>query len=308
MNYYEVLSSKAMPVEIVPSETSYFSAPAAGLDPRLFVAEHIKPSVREPILSVLYTYLSTKFQDAESWTTVWLAGSGVSRQWAAHREPADLDCLIGVNYVVFRKSNAKYNGFSDQEIASMLNEGFGSELNKETDNFMGTYELTFYVNVRSDITAIKPYAAYNLTTDDWTVTPATSVPAHRAEWDIKADYDKNMAMSIITRYQKALNDITAAKNDTARLNAERTLQLAIQQGSALFDEIHKGRKEAFSPTGQGYLDYANYRWQAGKQTGAVTALRKLKDISTETQKEYSVSTYGVELPDANVLIRRAIQR
>ena len=103
----------------------------------------------------------------------------------------------------------------------------------------------------------------------------------------------------------ALNDITAAKSDVARINSERALHLAIEQGTALFEEIHGGRKVAFSPTGQGYLDYANYRWQAGKQTGVVQALRKLKDIATETRKEYSVATYGVELPSTETLIRRA---
>jgi len=307
MNFYEVLASKATPVELSPSETSYFSEPAAGLDPRLFLNERIKPSIRDSILSVLYTFLSTRFHDAESWTTVWLAGSGVSRQWAAHRSPADLDCLIGVDYVNFRRANSKYVGFSDQDIASALNEAFGEELNKDTANYLDTFELTFYVNVRSDIRAIKPYAAYNLTTDDWTVAPASELPKNKGSWDTKAEYDKSMAIAIIDRYQKALNQVTASTNTAARISAERMLNLAVEQGSTLFDEIHQGRKQAFSPTGEGYLDYANYRWQAGKQLGTVPALRKLKDISTASKKEYSVSTYGVELPDVSVLIRRAIK-
>jgi hypothetical protein len=308
MDYYEVLTSKATPVDIEPGETSFFSVPQAGLDPRLFLREHLKSSVRDSVLSILFTYLSEQFHDPESWSTVWLAGSGVSRQWAAHRNPADLDCLIGIDYITFRKANQNYSGFSDQDIASTLNERFGNELNKQTDNFMGSYELTFYVNVRADIRQIKPYAAYNLTTDDWTVTPATTPPAHRAEWDTKAEYDKSMTQAIVGRYQKALNDVTSARHDVARINAEKALHLAIDQGAALFEEIHSGRKQAFSPTGQGYLDYANYRWQAGKQTGAVQALRKLKDIASEAKKEFDVKAYGVELPDASVLIRRAVHR
>lgn len=306
MDYYEVLANKATPVESQPGETSYFSEPAAGLDPRLFRSERLIPGIRSAILSTLFTYLSRDFQDPESWSNVWLAGSGVSRQWAAHRAPADLDCLIGVDYVAFRQANPRYVGFSDQEIASTLNEGFSTELNKDTSNFMDTYELTFYVNVRSNIVDIKPYAAYSLTADDWTVTPVTQLPTRKKDWDQRVSGDTTLAVAIIGRYQAALNTITAAQNDSARRNAEVALKLAISQGAALFDEIHQGRKTAFSPTGEGYLDYANYRWQAGKESGSVPALKKLKEISKETQKEFDVMTYGMELPDANVLIRRAI--
>jgi hypothetical protein len=76
----------------------------------------------------------------------------------------------------------------------------------------------------------------------------------------------------------------------------------------LFEEIHGGRKQAFSPSGEGYLDYANYRWQAGKESGIVPALRSLKDLSKESQREFAVRTYGVELPDASVLVRRAMRK
>ena len=74
----------------------------------------------------------------------------------------------------------------------------------------------------------------------------------------------------------------------------------------MFEDIHHGRKAAFSQSGQGYLDYSNYRWQAGKSSGGVQALKKLKDLSKKTRQEFESQTYGMELPDARVLIRRAI--
>lgn len=307
MDYYAVLASMAKPVEIVPAATSYFSTPAGGLDPRLFSGDKFKADVRQSIMSVLFGFLSQHYQDAESWCHVWLAGSGVSRQWAAHREPGDLDCLVGINYQAFRQSNPNFAGFSDGDIASTLNEDFQA-LDAQTDNFMGSYELTFYANVRSDITSIKPYAAYSLTNDSWTVTPPETMPVHKPEWDARSVSDMTKTLEIINRYQKALNDITAARHDSARINAERALQLAIQQGASLFEDIHGGRKQAFSPSGQGYLDYANYRWQAGKESGIVPALRSLKDLAKESQKEFAMRTYGVELPDASVLVRRAMRK
>lgn len=295
----------AEPIYLAPAETSFFSTPEADLDYRLFDGEKFKPAIRDAILGTLYGFLSPIYQDPQSWATVWLAGSGVSRQWAAQRLPGDLDCLIGVNYLQFRQSNPNYAGFSDQQIADAINEDF-RKLNDETSEFMDSYELTFYVNVRSDIREIKPYAAYSLTNDDWTVTPPTSSPVHRPDFDTKAERDKAMTSTIVNRYQQALNAVTAAKNDVGRLNAERTLQDAVSQGAALWEELHGGRKEAFSPTGEGYMDYANYRWQAGKESGVVPALRAFAQLSKETQKEFNIKTYGVELPDASVLVRRAM--
>ena len=115
-----------------------------------------------------------------------------------------------------------------------------------------------------------------------------------------------MTTEILSRYSKALTAIGSATTDHARRNAESALRLAVEQGSALFEDIHSGRKAAFSPEGQGYSDIANYRWQAGKSAGTVQALKKLKDISTRSRKEYEQSTYGMELPTTDTLIRRTM--
>ena len=164
MDFYSSLVAQATPVELEPSETSYFSAPGAGLDPRLFRDGKLIPSVRSSILRILLEHLRTHYYSPENYLTIWLAGSGVSYQWTAARHPADLDCLIGVNYLLFRQSNPQYKALSDKQIADMFNEDFRNDLHPLTKNFLDTYELTFYVNVASDIRSIKPYAAYSLTT------------------------------------------------------------------------------------------------------------------------------------------------
>jgi hypothetical protein len=69
--------------------------------------------------------------------------------------------------------------------------------------------------------------------------------------------------------------------------------------------IHEDRSSAFTPGGAGYYDFANYRWQSGKRSGVVQAMRKLKDIHKEAESKFSTETYGVELPDVSTLIRRA---
>jgi len=293
-------------VTVEPSETSYFSNPQAGLDPRLFRDNQMVGSVRDGILRILFEHLRNNYYNPEAYIHAWLAGSGVSFQWAANRSPADLDCLIGVDYIRFRQSNPKYAGFSDKEIADMFNENFREDLHPQTEEFMGSFELTFYVNVQTDIRNIKPYAAYSLTDDDWTVEPQNLTVTLGRDWERKVTRDESMAVEILTRYSEALSKIGTATTDAARRNAEATLKLSIEQGAALFEDIHHGRNAAFSPSGQGYLDYSNYRWQAGKSSGVVQALKQLKDLSKKTRQEFESQTYGMELPDARVLIRRAI--
>jgi hypothetical protein len=207
---------------------------------------------------------------------------------------------------MFRQTNPEYKALSDQQIADMFNEDFRNELHPITENFLEAYELTFYVNVKSDIRSIKPYAAYSLTTDDWTVAPEIKKAPINKAWDQTVTRDTSFTMEILERYTKALNDIKSATTDSSRRNAEAALKLAVEQGSALFDMIHQGRKTAFSPSGQGYSDVANYRWQSGKSAGTIQALKQLKELNTKSKKEFEASTYGMELPDASTLVRRAL--
>ena len=306
MDIYSTLAAKALPVSIEPSETSYFSNPGAGLDPRLFRSNKMVPSVRSSILRILIDHLKTHYYSPDNYVHVWLAGSAISYQWSAARNPADLDCLIGINYLLFRQSNPEYKALSDKQIADMFNADFREALHPLTKNFMNAYELTFFVNVRSDIRSIKPYAAYSLTTDDWTVQPELKAPPRNKLWDERVSKDTSKTTEILSRYSAALTSLGSATTDTARRNAEAALKLAVEQGAALFDEMHHGRTYAFSPGGQGYMDMYNYRWQAGKSAGIVQALRQLKDISSSGRKSFEESTYGMELPDTSVLIRRAL--
>ena len=305
MDFNEALVKHATPVALEPSETSYFSSPAAGLDPRLFRDNRLIGSVRNGILSILFDHLRRHYYNPDAYIHAWLAGSGVSYQWAANRTPGDLDCLVGIDYIAFRRSNTKFAGLSDQEIASMFNEDFRNELYPLTENYLDSFELTFYVNVASDIRTIKPYAAYSLTDDDWTVEPSEPNLNPKKDWERKISRDESMAVEILERYSQALANIGTATTDTARINLQAALKLSIEQGAALFEDLHHGRGFAFSPSGQGYADYANFRWQAGKKTGVVQALKQLKEISTKTRQEFESNTYGMELPTANVLVRRA---
>lgn len=297
--------SNAHPISIQGSATSYFSAPESELDPRLFDGQSIKGWVRNGILHLLFSFLNDVYSHPDTWAHVWLAGSGVSYQWSAAREPGDLDVLIGVDYLKFRKVHPHYTGLSDAEISQMLNEDFRKNLQPETSNWNG-FEVTFYVNPgATDIRSINPYAAYDLTHNEWTVHPSKEGAPNNAVWELLAQRDLAMTKEIVSRYTDAVTTFHAAQNDAARRNAEMKLHTALMQGSALFDDIHHARRFAFSPTGQGYSDYYNYRWQAGKRYGTVPALRQMSEYWTAYKTQQADNTYGVELPDTQTLIRRA---
>jgi len=305
MNRPDGLDKYAQPVNLVEGATSYFSAPEAELDPKLFSGDQLKGWVRNGIMQLLFDFLHEVYRNADTWTHVWIAGSGVSYQWSAARQPGDLDVLIGIDYINFRRANPEYAGLGDAEISQMLNEEFREHLYPETADWNG-YEVTFYVNPgATDIRSINPYAAYDLTHNKWTVTPSHEGAPQNAVWDMHAERDAKLAKDIVTRYSKALTDFHGAQNDASRRNAENRLQQALTQGSALYDDIHTGRKYAFSKNGAGYADFYNYRWQAGKKYGTVPALRSLHDYLNAYNEGTAEENYGVKLPDTNTLVRRA---
>ncbi|CAB4124001.1 hypothetical protein UFOVP45_92 [uncultured Caudovirales phage] len=288
-----------------PQPTSYFGAPETTLDPQLFQGRALQSWVRKDILSLLYTFLENSYRHVDLWAHAWLAGSGVSYQWSAARQPGDLDCLIGINYVQFRKANPTYMGLSDTEISNQLNEELHDGLWPQTANWHN-YELTFYAITSPDIRAIKPYAAYDLKYDEWTVNPDPKAEAPvNSQWEQVVQSDTKMAHQITTRFNQALQDIQVSHNDATRRNAEQRMHTAGQQGEALFNEIHQNRSQAFSATGQGYGDFHNYRWQAGKREGTIPALRKVREYIGNLRKTTEQATYGIELPDTATLIRRA---
>lgn len=286
--------------------TSYFSAPSSVLDPQLFDGRALKAWVRQGILNILYDFLNQRFRHSELWAHAWLAGSGVSYQWSAARQPGDLDCLIGVSYEQFRKANPEFMGLSDTEISNQINEDFRAYLYPQTADWNG-YELTFYVNPgATDIRTIKPYAAYDLKYDEWTVHPNPSQSVdYVPEWEQVVESDKGTAKQANTRFLAALNELQTAHNNPLKRNAEARLQAAAAQAVALFDEIHMNRGQAFSSFGEGYADFHNYRWQAAKREGTINILRSIKDYAKNLRQSTEASVYGMELPTTETLIRRA---
>ena len=301
--------------EVRPGASSYFTAPTTRLDPNLFDGnETMHLQVRNWLVNTVVDELARKgFRGMDRWLRVWLAGSGASYQWSAARDPGDLDMLLGVDYIAFREANIEYTGLSDKEISDDINERLQDELWERTSNQRlgnGTYEVTWYVNPGStDIRAINPYAAYDVQHRSWTVRPISLPAAGPGEWFGESwakavDADHQRAVHIVDRYNQARDDVEGAEGPRW-FNAAAELTQASKDAVALFDEIHKGRHEAFAQTGEGYRDFANYRWQRGKLLGHVQALRAIKDAVKEARKDTHYRLYGKELDTTDQALRTA---
>lgn len=298
-------------VTIRPAPTSYFSEPGDALDGALFQGETLHPDVRDWILNTLYGCWMRYYQYLHHWVHVWIAGSGVSYQWQAAREPGDLDILIGVDYTKFRQANPHLSGLSDSEISAELNATSRAELYPETADAIikgKRFEVTWYVNNQAtDIRSIHPYAAYDVSANRWTVHPqqATSAP-HSPELEALARKDTTRATDIVSEYTAALETLRRASINAQRVNAKIWVSEAAHHASALFQEIHAGRKAAFAAQGGGYGDKANYRWQAGKASGIIQALGQIHTGLSNYREDLDLDYYGMQLDPASTLVRRAM--
>lgn len=297
--------------------SGYFSTPQATLDPHLFNQEKIKPEVRSWILNTLYDYWR-KYKNAKSWSTVWIAGSGATYQWAGDRGNGDLDILIGIDWPEFFRANQIYAGLSSVEIAGVIDNDLKTDLWPQTSsqNINGQdFEVTFFVNAGgSDIRDINAYAAYNLTNNSWDVKPPT-LPQDPSRLYPKtfyqaADQDKKTADVLIKRFDSLKRDLSAQKENTPGWNNTLSqLNLVTSQAKSMFDSIHIGRRAAFGEGGSGYGDYYNFRWQRNKQNGTVQALNAIATARISAREESDIDLYGNPIASADdALVRAALWR
>lgn len=275
--------------------SSYFSNPSNILDPHLFDGDHLKPYVRETINRLLMDYLSSRYNNAHNWAMVWLAGSGISYQWAANRGNGDLDVLFGIDYSQFVTDNPDFEFMTIPEIAETVDDDLKKSLWPSTSSFpfyiysdeheLGQeYEITFFLNPyvtndKDSIVNIHPYAAYNVTLDEWTVKPAraNTLPlAIPPEYEEKAASNLHQAQQLVDRHNFLMQQLDSTpKNSPQWHNYMSSMTLLMSFIKTMYDEIHLGRKKAFSDQGEGYGDFYNYQWQAAKRDGIVRAFNDI---------------------------------
>lgn len=288
--------------------SGYFRQPGPALDPRLFAdgSERLKPAVRQTILDQLYDFWSGRYVDPESWSKVWIAGSAISYQWQADRGGVgDLDVLIGVDMVRFRAKNPAFRGLPEPLVARHFNKQLHDELWPQAAEYSfqageDPFEITYYVNPgAADIRDINPYAAYDVTDDEWTVRP----PDLPEDWDPFTYFSQDWweaATSKISEGEALVNEYRQVAADVGELvpgspawrNATARLSSVTKGAVGFFEEIHSGRRGAFGPGGKGYFGEQNVLWQYGKRQGVIDALRKIKGAHSQATRAAQEALYG----------------
>lgn len=304
-SYEQALARRAADAQISTTGGSgYFAARADRLDPALFVGDNLRPDVRGSVLHLLWDFWAHQgYIGFRNWSRLWLAGSGITTAWSADREtdgsaPGDLDTMVGIDYDGVRRTNRQFAGSSDQAIGHFINQQMFDHLWPRTARtvFNGTtYEVTYYVNSGvsarpGGVMAIGPYAAYDLNDDTWTVHP-NEVPEGFSEDYFSADDRSRVAATLqeaqaaLQRFERARANYTRLVDPGKRVNAARAVHDAVRQGAAIYDRVHDGRHAAFGNGGAGYLDPANYAWQAAKGNGTISITKAMKQLDEQAHRD-----------------------
>lgn len=327
-SYNEILAQRAQAVDLpsrITGSSGYFSKPTPSLDPRLFPAgsDHLYPQVRRLLLHYLYAFWQHNYNHPEWWSTAWIAGSGITRQWSGGRAvgnaPGDLDVLIGVDFATFFQANPNWRGTPDDTMAGQFNDEFRAGLWPQTAALTlptggAPFEVTFYVNPNSsDIRNIHPYAAYNLTEDEWTVHPISlpedwdPITHFPTSWWDNIHAERAVADHLLNQFHVLRSHLNMQRPGTGTyINDASALHDVVRRASDLFDSIHGERHQAFGPGGSGYMDYYNFRWQASKYLGHVQALHQLAKLDSEVHKDVTQECSG-PIIDAQHALQLAVK-
>ena len=229
-----------------PSEGIF--GPTTGLDQDLF-DEHgrIRPDVRHCVMTRLDQCIRTDSglagSDWQQWTRVYLLGGAVS-EWAGPRPNGtarDLDVIVAVDLPQAQRHSA-FEGMDAGTAASALNAAFQRHFNDDhwRPSFGGMWSLTAFCNQRAwDVTQIRPYAAYDLSTGHWIVRPP-----HLPEHSVR-DFDP----AVIAHAQAVLAE--------ARAVLRMPEPLRTREARDLWEHVHAHRCVAFGPEGTGWQDVGN---------------------------------------------------
>jgi hypothetical protein len=114
------------------------------------------------------------------------------------------------------------------------------------------FDLTWFVNpVAYDIRTIRPYAAYELVSNQWVVRPP-----HLPDWSIESFPQGH---PLVTEIHAVAAEVRAV--------LKMPEPYRTQQGDRLWHYIHDGRSQAFSDQGEGWWDVANVLEKAMSQMG-----------------------------------------
>lgn len=228
-------------------EGRYWGPNSAQNDQRLFEGDRLRPEVRQDVLDRVGGILRAHYKDWAKWTRVYFAGSEAGK-WQPFN--GDFDILMGVDWEKFHQANPGWEDYPPEGIAAGMTDHFWHDEGGNVDNYwftlkdgrkVGPFDRTFFVNAHAwDIRNLKPYAAYNVTDDEWAVHPL-EVPA---DWSAT-----HLPESYWDYAESLLHEIRAI----GQLPPEERQRMAAN----LYEELHTHRSDAFQGEGKGLFDLSN---------------------------------------------------
>jgi hypothetical protein len=249
-----------------------FSAQHQTLDPDIFTpAEQMRPEVRDWCLSEVNDFWQPRYGSWWEWAKVYLAGSTASYWWTGDN---DFDLLVGVsNHLMAQTARrAQRPGYlvegptrllglstlSQPDLCAHFNEEFKEDFNRESVDVPGhdeLYSLTLYANPYSyDIRNIKPYAAYCISDNLWSVHPAKLPKGFSAKRLPRSFWES------VAQMADHIRDVVAEGPEGTERAAE------------LLEQLHHGRQLAYSGIGSGVFDQRQIMWLALERLGVLQDL------------------------------------
>jgi GNAT superfamily N-acetyltransferase len=251
--------------------TKRLFGPTYGLDTRLWDGEQLKLAVRASIVRQFTEFCERHgYLNWPHWARIVFFGSEASEWTAPDRHGNnDFDLSIGVHYFSFRLHNHADLYTADVDIAARFTQEMHAELNDPEHRFPGVegvYDQTWFANLQGwDITEMRPYAAYEVVTDQWLVRPP-----HLPDWSMK-DFPEGPGLA-----EEVRGIVEAAEGILAMPEPYRT-----QNGAAFWEFVHANRSDAFGPQGEGWWDPRNVIEKALDQKGLMQQLFECHRRATE---------------------------
>lgn len=251
---------------------SFLTEPHSTLYPCAFEDNKMRPEA----LKTIKNYVLNAIGDgADQYIYFTVFGSGASYNWD---EQGDFDVQMWVDIDKYNE-NHKNLPLTSDELLDMVRRAVQTvnfpsfkQLNLATEDCDGDMLIQYYPKpgkgTPEENLASKPYACYDMETDDWLQRPEKITPEFYGEHFLvvqtKAHDIAEQAELLLSQFQRNIlswqfwtqleskyrNEEYLAAAEDAKTNA-----IIEQQGIAtLFEGVFGGRKEAYSPEGQGIRD------------------------------------------------------
>lgn len=254
-------------------QSGFLMEPHTELYPPIWEGHKMRPHVKQKIEDYLLQAISEGgFNSTKTWLKFTAFGSGASYNW---NEAGDFDVHIWVDVEAFNAIHPDLNYTSDQLLVALrrLIVPINSvPLAKITDKPENKMLVQYYPlagkGTKDECLATRPYACYDMQTDEWFEDPKPITPDFYGEWFLivepKARLLANQANSILDSLD--LNQIDAMfwgklfekyHNPKYQQQANNSKTLAEQDWATvrtMWKQLFDSRQEAYSPAGGGLND------------------------------------------------------